>query len=188
MKSQFKYRTFIYLFGAIASLLSCADDTPIVNESELITSMYMVMETPNGSDSVVFSFKDLDGDGGNPPVIFAPKLKSNTLYQTSLRLLNESVSPPIEITDEIVSEGTDHQFFYTPSGQANLQISYLDFDSLGYPIGTKTNILTGNAGSGLLKISLKHLPEKKASGVQNGNITNSGGETDIELTFDLVLE
>jgi len=188
MKIQLKYSALICLLFSMVFIFSCSDDPAVVNESELITSLYLVLQNQSSSDSVVFSFKDLDGDGGNTPIIIAPKLKSNTTYRTNLRLLNESVSPPVEITDEIVSEGTAHQFFYTPSGQANLQMSYLDFDSSGYPIGTKTNLSTGSPGTGSLKITLKHLPNKKASGVQDGDITNSGGETDIELTFDLVVE
>ncbi len=188
MKIQFNYLLGICLFTIFFCLISCSEDTPLVNESELITTLEFVLKTQNGSDSVVFSIRDLDGDGGNPPVIIAPKLKSNTTYLTSLKLSNESSSPVINITDEIISEATEHQFFYTPSGQANLQFTYLDFDGNAYPVGTKTNMVTGNPGTGSLKITLKHMPDKKASGVQNGDITNSGGETDIELTFDIVVE
>lgn len=188
MKNQLKYLSGICLFIISICLFSCSDDTPLVNESELITSLEFVLKPQNGSDSIAFSFKDLDGVGGNPPVLYSPKLKANTNYLTSLRILNESVTPIVNITDEIISEGTDHQFFYIPAGQANLQFTYLDFDTNNYPIGTKTSMSTGSSGTGNLKIILKHLPNKKASGVQNGDITNSGGETDIELSFEVVLE
>ena len=188
MKIQLNYLLGICLFIIFFCIVSCSEDTPLVNESELITTLEFVLKTQNGSDSIVFSFKDLDGDGGNPPVIISPKLKSNTNYLTSLKLLNESSAPIVNITEEIISEGTEHQFFYTPTGQANLQFTYLDFDTNTYPVGTKTNMATGKPGTGTLKINLKHLPDKKASGVQNGDITNSGGETDIELTFDIVVE
>jgi hypothetical protein len=36
-----------------------------------------------------------------------------------------------------------------------------------------------------LKITLRHEPNKKASGVVGGSITNAGGETDIEVSFDV---
>lgn len=188
MKIQLKNLLGICLFTIFFCVFSCSDDTAIANESELITTLEFVLKTQNGSDSLVFSFRDLDGVGGNPPVFYSPKLKSNTSYVTSLRLLNESILPIVNITDEIVSEGTDHQFFYTPTGQANMQFTYLDFDTNNYPIGIKTNLSTGNPGTGTLKINLKHLPDKKAAGVQNGDITNSGGETDIELSFEVVIE
>jgi len=38
-------------------------------------------------------------------------------------------------------------------------------------------------GEGGLRITLRHEPNKTAAGVQNGDITNAGGETDIEVTF-----
>lgn len=188
MKIQLKYLLGICLFTISFCIFSCSDETPLANESELITTMEFILKPQNGSDSIVFIFRDLDGDGGNPPVFYSPKLKANTNYQTSLRILNESITPISNITDEIIAEGTDHQFFYTPTGLANLQFTYLDFDSNNYPIGIKTNMSTGNTGTGNLKINLKHLPNKKAPGVQNGDITNSGGETDIELSFEIVVE
>ena len=75
MKIQFNYLLGICLFTIFFSLVSCSEDTPLVNESELITTLEFVLKTQNGSDSIVFSFKDLDGDGGNPPVFISPKLK-----------------------------------------------------------------------------------------------------------------
>ena len=37
-------------------------------------------------------------------------------------------------------------------------------------------------------MTLRHEPAKDASGVAAGDITNAGGETDIEVTFDVTVE
>lgn len=41
---------------------------------------------------------------------------------------------------------------------------------------------------GDLKIVLLHEPNKDAEGVSAGDITNAGGDTDVEVTFALGLE
>ena len=37
-------------------------------------------------------------------------------------------------------------------------------------------------------ITLRHEPAKTATGVSGGDITNAGGETDIEVVFDVTVE
>jgi hypothetical protein len=49
-------------------------------------------------------------------------------------------------------------------------------------------LTTENAGTGKLKIVLRHKPDKNASGVANGNIANAGGETDIEVEYNVVIQ
>jgi len=37
-------------------------------------------------------------------------------------------------------------------------------------------------------VTLRHQPDKGAIGVSDGDITNAGGETDIEVLFDVIIE
>jgi hypothetical protein len=37
-------------------------------------------------------------------------------------------------------------------------------------------------------VTLRHEPDKGAAGVSGGDITNAGGDTDIEVTFPVVIE
>ena len=82
----------IKFIGALAlSLLvgftSCKKekDEPVVpNEEEVITTLTYTLTPTAGGTPVVFSFKDLDGDGGNDPVIVSADLKENTEYMLSL--------------------------------------------------------------------------------------------------------
>ncbi len=166
---------------------SCGDDHDHENESELITTVVYTL-TPSSGVPVVMTFKDIDGDGGKAPVITTSgSLKSTETYNGSLVLLNESVSPAVDITKEINAEDEAHQFFFEVTGalQGKLAITYEDKDSQNNPVGLKTKVKPSGTGTGKLKITLRHEPNKKASGVASGSIANAGGETDIEVSFDI---
>lgn len=166
---------------------SCGDDHDHENESELITTVVYTL-TPSSGVPVVMTFKDIDGDGGKAPVITTSgSLKSTETYNGSLVLLNESVSPAVDITKEINAEDEAHQFFFEVTGTlaGKLAITYEDKDSQNNPVGLKTKVKPSGTGTGKLKITLRHEPNKKASGVATGSIANAGGETDIEVSFDI---
>lgn len=177
---------YIFLLLAGTLLYSCGDDempTP-PTPPELITTLILTVE--NDSSSVEFKFEDLDGDGGMDGTTTSAPLKAGQTFSASLRLLNASVNPEENITEEIEEEDLDHQFFF--SNDAGITIMYDDADSEGNPIGLKTLWSDLTVGTGELTITLKHEPEKTASGVSDGDITNAGGETDIQVTFPIVIE
>ncbi len=184
----------IFLLIAIPffiSLSSCSKDEPedpiIPNEEEVITTLQYTLTPDNGGTPVVLSFQDLDGDGGDAPIITGGTLDANSLYNGVLVLLNELESPAEDITEEIEEEALDHQFFYQTS-LSDIDITYADMDNNGNPIGLSTLVTTTNASSGTLTIILRHEPNKDASGVSDGDISNAGGETDIEVTFDVEVQ
>jgi len=171
---------------ALATVLFFAackkDDPEIPNEEELITSVNYTLTSTSGGADVTLSFQDLDGDGGDSPTITGGTLEANHTYTGSLELLNEAESPVEDITEEIDEEDDEHQFFFT-STVSNLMVAYGDQDGDGNPIGLSSTLTTGDAASGTLTITLRHEPSKSATGVSDGDITNAGGETDIEVTF-----
>ncbi|MDZ4708084.1 MAG: type 1 periplasmic binding fold superfamily protein [Saprospiraceae bacterium] len=176
-------------FILLVIVLGCKKDDPIIpNEEEIITSLKYTLTPVGGGNTVLLSFKDLDGDGGNSPVIMSGKLSRNTTYLGSLELLNEQESPVGNITNEIEMENKDHQFFFTVSGGLSLTVSYDDTDGNGKPVGLKTRLTTTVASAGKLTITLRHLPDKSAPGVASGNIANAGGDTDIEVNFEVNVE
>lgn len=194
MKSE--WRSFLLLFAlALLTATGCkknkdADEQPSTgpNESELITTLILTYTDQEVSTEVFeMRFTDIDGDGGSAPVIVADTLPANRAYSLTVRVLNESVSPAQEITDEITSEASEHQFFFLSSG-TTLSIAYADADANGQPIGLSNTAVTGVAGSGTLTVTLRHQPDKSATGVSAGDITNAGGETDIEVQFPVVVE
>lgn len=169
--------TFSLIFTA------CEKDDPIIpNQEELITTLNYSLTPTDGGTTILLNFTDLDGDGGNAPIITGATLAANQSYTATLELLNETESPSENITTEVADEDEDHQFFFQ-SDIPNLAIAYGDQDANGNPVGISSTITTGSAASGSITIILRHEPNKTAEGVSEGNITNAGGETDIEVTF-----
>lgn len=186
MKQVLSFTVFSTLL--LLSLSSCDKDPVIENQEELITSLYVVLTPKDGPGDIVnWSFIDLDGDGGLPPVYSVQPLKPNQVYSIALRLANESESPAEDITSEILEEAEDHQFFYELTKPLSdfTNIAYTDKDADGNPIGLMATIESLETGSGSMKITLRHQPDKNADKVAQGDITNAGGETDIEVSFDI---
>jgi len=176
-----------YLLAATAMMFlfaSCGKDDPdIPPVPELITTLNYTL-TPTNGPTVILSFQDIDGDGGMEPTITGGTLSANTTYSGSMELLNESVSPSDNITEEIEEEDEEHQFFFTTT-VAGLTLDYSDVDENDNPVGLNSSLVTTSAGSGTLTIILRHEPDKEASGVSDGDFSNAGGETDIEVTFPI---
>ncbi len=181
-----------FLFLALISLTfftGCDDDDTLPpNEVELITTLIYTLTPVGGGAPAVFTFRDLDGDGGNPPVVTTATLRSGLTYTGSITVLNESETPAEDITEEIEEEDDEHQFFFTIGSGLNLSIAYADTDEDGNPIGLATTATAAAASSGNLTITLRHEPNKSATGVATGDITNAGGETDIAVTFEVTIQ
>ncbi|MDA9638774.1 type 1 periplasmic binding fold superfamily protein [bacterium] len=175
-------------YALLASTLifaSCSDDddTPEpVNEEEVITTLTVTLDS--GFDTVVMQYQDLDGDGPDAATVtVSGSLSANTTYDGSIILLNETESPAENITEEIEEEDLDHQFFYTVGSGLDVAAEYGDADSEGNPLGLSFILNTGMASSGGLTFTLRHEPNKPNTGLEN-----AGGETDIEVTFDVTVE
>lgn len=183
-------KTAFFLIVSLLLVFACdkkPKDPVIPNEEEVITTFTYTLTPSLGGGSVTFSFSDLDGDGGNPPVVTSGNLTPNTTYTGVLVLLNEQESPASNITAEIKEEGIEHQFFYESSIN-DVTIVYRDKDNSGAPVGIDTELTTGSQGIGTLKIVLRHKLNKSADGVSEGKKLNAGGETDIEVQFDLEVQ
>ena len=170
----------------IFTLNSCSnDDSPVVEE-ELITTLTATFV--GGGQTITLTSRDADGDGPNAPVInVSGNFAAETTYSGSVQFLNELVNPAENITEEIEEKDLEHQIFYQISNSLG-NFTYSDFDTDGNPLGLEFIFTTGaNPGTGFITITLRHLPNKNASGVSEGNITNAGGSTDIEVTFPIVI-
>lgn len=178
-----------FLFIPALILSQCRLDDPLIpNEEELITTLRYTLEPVNGGKSAVFTFQDFDGDGGEDPRISGGVLMANTEYTGSLEILNEISFPIIDIREEIRTEDTEHQFFFESSGGLLANVEYGDSDSNGHPVGLITKLITRSASSGNLTITLRHEPDKSAPGVSKGDISQAGGETDLEIVFDVQVQ
>lgn len=190
MMKKINYALLISIL--VLSFSACEDDDddvlapPIPNEEEVITTLRFILTPDSGGQVASFIFQDLDGDGGNIPVITFDTLNANTSYTASVQFLNELENPAEDITVEVKEEDLEHQVFYD-TDLSGLTITYLDQDPNGNPLGVDTKAETTSPESGTLTITLRHEPNKDAPGVSNGDITNAGGETDIEVSFPIVV-
>lgn len=184
-----KIGSCLILLAAVLILFACNKDDPAPepDDREEITTLRYTLQSPNGGDPVVLSFQDLDGTGGNDPVVSGDTLRPNTVYFSNLEVLNEAVSPAQNITEEIEAEKDDHQFFFTING-LDLTATYADQDNNGLPVGLFTALRTGDASTGNLIISLVHKPDKFGTGVSEGQIGNAGGKIDVQANFPVIIE
>jgi hypothetical protein len=168
----------------VMGLQGCKKDKVDPNEEELITTVRVKLTETGTNAQSVFEFKDLDGDGGAAPSKFDQiVLARGKSYNCTLEILNESVNPADNITNEIIAEANDHEFFFQAT-DALVAVSNLSKDGKGLPLGvTSTWTASSTAGTGTINITLKHKPGVKAAGD-----TFSKGETDISLTFSLKVQ
>lgn len=185
-----KFLSNLFISTLILSSCSSDDDSSEpINEEEVITTLRATL-VPTTGETVILTFRDLDGDGPDAPeVTVSSPLAENMTYTGSLSLLNETEIPAEDINEEIEEEDDEHQFFYQVSGGLDISnLTYLDFDGDGNPLGLNFSFETGAVSSGTMSITLRHEPNKDAPGVSEGDITNAGGETDISVTFSVDIE
>ena len=171
-------------------LTSCNDDNDSapVNEEEVITTITATL-TPVAGAPIILQSRDIDGDGPNAPVItVSGNLTAGATYSGRMSILNELSNPVDDVTAEIFEEGVDHQFFFQSTNGTVASTTYADADVNGKPIGIQFNLVAGTIGNGNLSIILRHEPNKSGTNVSTGDITNAGGETDIQVVFPITVE
>ena len=173
----------------LATMFSSCDpvEPEIENEEELITTVTVTF-TPLVGNAVVFKSMDLDGEGGLDAILTTGPLATNSYYEVEVELLNESVNPSINMTEEIAAESESHQIFLVLSGGVEWIFNYLDVDGGGLPLGIQSQVTTLEPGSGTLTLTLRHNPIKSALNVASGDITHADGATDVFVAFDLVIQ
>lgn len=182
----FGRRMRLMLVSAFCVLLFTActvSDPHEHDEGELITSLRLVLTPTTGGSSDTVWFRDPDGPGGSAPTDHDTlRLVAGRTYAVSLSFLDESSAQHVvDMTEEIRDEAADHQVFYTVAG-TGLAIAYADADENGLPVGLEA-VFTTTAGSpGAVTVTLKHQP-----GLKSENSTISTGETDVSVTFVVVM-
>lgn len=185
-----KHLSSAALFLIMLITNGCIKEPLPVNESELITTVQLTLtDTASPYNSYSITFRDLDGDGGEDALLTPDSLRlpAGKTFNASLLLLDERNPETDTINTEISEENTAHQFFYLPTpADAIINLSYLDFDVDGKPLGLEFSCQTKpSAANGALKIILRHTPDKNGTGVSENDITHAGGETDIEIAFPI---
>ena len=163
-------------------LQSCDKDDPEpVNEEEVITTVEVTLVPAGSGSPVALKFFDADGEQGSiaPLITVSSSLRASTTYSAVIELRNETVNPPLNITNEVAEEADDHLFCFDVSG--DIVISYEDADRNGLPIGLFSTWQVGAAGNAQVIVSLRH-----QAGTKTGECPG-GGESDVEITFNLAV-
>jgi hypothetical protein len=192
--------TIIIAFISLTLLGSCKksedakvpiDNTP---QEQITTVLLRGYNKNNPADSNYFiavKWEDLDGNGGNAPIIDSLLLDTGITYSMNLVLLDKTKTPVDTISNEVLERGSIHQLFYTPSSSllAKVIVERLDKDnnSPALPIGLQTqwNILTIPSYTlpvlGTVNLVLSHY-----DGIPKTALPSP--ESDIDVTFPVRLK
>ena len=166
---------------------ACRKEKGETNEEELITTMVITAAPQGGGPVLEFRFEDLDGPGGDPAIIGNIELEANSTYNVSLLLLNETINPAEDITEEVEEESEAHRFYYTISPGANITISDLNTDGDGVPLGTTSLWTTGATSTGTITITLRHYPGNPPDKQTPDPVNSPKSATDIAVDFPLTV-
>lgn len=177
----------ISLFTSFTILFSaCKKETGIeLNDEEIITDVTLTFVNQQTNDTTSFNYQDADGPGGLVPTQDSILLNANTNYKVWLRLYNKTLNPVSDISEEIAEEADAHRFYYSASANSGLTITTTDVDGHAVPLGLEANIITGNSGTGNLRIILRHYPgfppDKAVADLEN----SPKSTTDVDVSFGL---
>jgi hypothetical protein len=188
-----------FLLTSMISFIGCDTDDPVREDvPELITKATLSFASP-GEQPVEATATDPDGEGVQDLQVDSPieldALKSYTLTITLINGLAQPTDAAYDISQEVEEEGGEHMFFFSwtnnvfsdPTGNGNIdnrsdRVQYEDEDASGLPLGLKTRWTTAAASSGNIRVVLKHQPDQKSP-----TSTSSTGETDLDLTFEIMV-
>jgi len=188
-------KNILSIFLILLSLSACdnAETKPSnPNENEVLTTVQLVFSEKGTLVADTFTFRSADGAVfGRNAIQDTIKLKPDAVYGMFLKVLDESKAKPVEITPAIVTEGIQHQFFYTSAPDSLIVTNYatLNKDKNNLPLGTIVGSITTQKtrGSGTYTVELIHQPNKDGEGVISGDKTNAAGTTDISVSFPVVV-
>ena len=174
-------RNFATVIFTAVLFVSCVNDSDPGLEDEVITTMTVTLEPEGEGTTVTLQTLDLDGKGPDEPVITkSGDLAAGVTYNGSIELLNETVDPAENMTEEVEESDLEHQVFYTVGTGLDVTTTYENFDTKGDPLGTEFTLIAGAVSSGTLTFTLRHEPTKPNTG-----LVDAEGETDIEVAFDI---
>jgi len=182
MKQVFKLSNIALLATILIFATSCEkehDEDYKHDEGELITKVMLnLVNDSNVNDSQIAVWSDMDGIGGNDPIIpDTLRLKLNDSYHGYLRFYTTHDNHYEDITSEIIDEANDHLICYTPNTLAQvvtMQIERLDKDQNDLELGLETFWKGIMQDEGSIIVSLKHQPN-----IKTGDCAL--GETDVEI-------
>src|SRR5690606_18364501 len=189
MKNLFNKTAILFLITFSLLLGGCEKEAiGEDNSEELITTVQLTFTPVSGGEELIFSYEDLDGPGGNDPVIDVITLAAATTYEVQMHLFNKTTNPIEDITEEIEEEADAHRFYFEPSAGSNIAVLNLNNDENGNALGTQSTWQTGVAATGKIKITLRHYPGFPPDKAIGDPVDSRKSSTDAEVEFVTVVE
>ena len=189
----------LYVVALLAfGFASCESEDPEKeNDGEVITDVTLNFQELNASNALVgsvLSFKASDPQGievGKTPTVQSITLTKGKKYQMTIEVKNSIENE--DITKEILEEAAAHQFFFLGQVFDSSFFSIQYADAGGVALGLKT-IVTVSSSTGTnnsnMRVVLRHDLNKSFPGASSptfANFAQAGGETDLDLTFPVIL-
>jgi hypothetical protein len=189
----------IYLFAILAmGFASCESDDPEEeNDGEVITDVTLNFQELNASGApigLVTSFKASDPEGievGSSPTIQNVTLTKGKTYRMTIVVSNEIEKE--DITKEILEEADEHQFFFLGTAVTGNIVTITYDDPSGKLIGLQNRAVVSSSpgtNNAQLRVVLRHDLDKNFPGATNPNFANfvqAGGESDLDITFPVII-
>ena len=189
----------LYLLAVLAfGFASCESEDPTEeNDGEVITDVTLKFQELNASNALVgsvLSFKASDPQGievGKTPTIQSISLAKGKKYQMTIEVTNAINGE--DITQEILTEAAAHQFFFLGQVFDSSFFSIQYADAGGIALGLKTTVTVSSStgtNNSSMRVVLRHDLNKSFPGASNPNFANfaqAGGETDLDITFPVIL-
>ncbi|WP_297336094.1 hypothetical protein [Algoriphagus sp.] len=185
---------------SLFAFASCESEDPVIeNDGEVITDVNLNFTELDASGNEVgtpLTFNASDAEGievGNALTTDDIELEAGKTYRLDIEVLNSIENE--DITEEILEEGDEHQFYFLGSAfeGSSAPLTYAYDDESGELIGV-SGIVTVSSSPGFnnaqFRVVLRHDLNKDFPGATNpsfSNFTEAGGESDLDVTFPLIL-
>lgn len=188
------------LSAALFAFASCESEDPVIeNDGEVITDVNLNFTELDESGNEVgtpltFTASDAEGiEVGDALTTDDIELETGKTYRLDIEVLNSIENE--DITEEILEEADEHQFYFLGSAfeGSSAPLTYVYDDESGELIGV-SGIVTVSSSPGFnnaqFRVVLRHDLNKDFPGASDpsfSNFTEAGGESDLDVTFPLIL-
>ncbi len=179
-------------FALGLGISACGDEGPGTGgEQEVITTLTINLTGPS---NVTATAKDEDGTGTLDSIDDITLMPGT--YTAEVIILNETVDPAEDVTEEIKEEAEEHLIFYSGSAIGSaLTVTITDketdygMNAVGddLAVGLRST-WTATAGMGMLTVQLQHLPPVNEMPQKTATTTMNDGDVDISAGFAVTVQ
>lgn len=181
MKAVLKLFSVVVVFAVAISSCKKENAEEETNDNELITTVLLSIKQAGAASGSEYTWKDVDGAGGQDPEIDTIILVPNKAYDVQVGVLDESGGTPVSLTSEILEEADAHRFYFTSSPGLGITASGFDKDDNNVSVGLNCTWETKAASDGSITITLRHYPN--GSKEETDPVNSSKSTTDAEVVF-----